>query len=178
LPDTPQDPRGAATFVFTACGYDPAPGSPTGLSDKGPELVERITFPHAPWPSEASRQAAFGRALELLHGIAGVSYYKAGLSPAMRFNNPAVGSALGAFLTQVYIQGLGEFGHVNGLDVAARVRFLSLGRAPRRRSLRRHCRCPDGRWSPWAAARTAWWAWTCCDGPVSTCCRPASAAPR
>jgi UDP-N-acetylmuramoylalanine--D-glutamate ligase len=124
-PETSWDPRSAATFVFTACGYDPATGAARlGYRfDNGPELVERITFPHAPWPSDASHQAAFGRALELLHGIAGVSYYKAGLSPAMRFDNPAVGSALGAFLAQVYVQGLGEFGHVNGLDVAARVHF-------------------------------------------------------
>ncbi|MCU0988996.1 MAG: UDP-N-acetylmuramoyl-L-alanine--D-glutamate ligase [Xanthomonadales bacterium] len=125
LPDSPGDPRGAATFVFTACGYDPATGAARlGYRfDDGPELVERITFPQASWPSEAPRQAAFERALELLHGIAGVSYYKAGVSPGMRFENPEVGAALGEFLAQVYIEGLGEFGHVNGLDVAARVHF-------------------------------------------------------
>jgi UDP-N-acetylmuramoylalanine--D-glutamate ligase len=129
LPDSLQDPRSAATFVFTVCGYDPATRvARLGYRfDSGPELVERITFPHAPWPAEASRQAAFERALELLHGIAGVSYYKAGLSPGMRFECPKVGAALGEFLTEVYIHGLGEFGHVNGLDVAARVRFPVVG---------------------------------------------------
>lgn len=122
---TVPDPREAAAFVFTDCSYDPA----TGVAclcyrfDDGPELVERITFPDAPWPSEAPRQAAFDRALELLHGIAGVSYYKAGLSPLMRFGKNAGEAALGDFLTQVYVHGLAEFGHVNGLDVAGRVRF-------------------------------------------------------
>ena len=125
----PGDPREAATFVFTDCSYDPAAGvARLGYRfDDGPELVERITFPRAPWPREAPRQAAFQRALELLHGIAGVSYYKAGLSPLMRFEKRAGEAALGGFLTQVYVQGLAEFGHVNGLDVADRVRFPAAG---------------------------------------------------
>lgn len=119
------DPRGAAAFVFTACAYDPASGvARLGYRfDDGPELVERLTFPRAPWPPEAPRQAAFGRALELLHGLAGVSYYKAGCSPEMRFESPAEAAAPSDFLAQVYIQGLAEFAYVNGLDVAGRVRF-------------------------------------------------------
>ena len=80
------DPRQADCFHFLKCGYDPETGVAC-LSysfDDGPELVERITFPHAPWPPEASRQACIQRALEVLHLIAGVSYYKAGLSRPWR----------------------------------------------------------------------------------------------
>lgn len=122
-PDLP-DPRRAAAFHFRRCGYDPASGvaSLAYAFDDGPELVERITFPHAPWPPDASRQAALMAALELLHGIAGVSYYKAGLCPELRFEAP-VAPAHAAFLRRLYVRGLAEFGHVNGLDVAARVRF-------------------------------------------------------
>ena len=72
------DPRNARSFRFTTCAYDPGEGT-ASLSyrfDDGPELVERITFPHAPWPPEASRQAAFQNALEILHLVAGISYYK------------------------------------------------------------------------------------------------------
>lgn len=117
------DPRAAQAFHFTARSYDPATGvARLGYRfDDGPELVERIHFPYAPWPPEASRQAAFERALELLHGIAGVSYYKAGLPARLVF--PGATAGLLAFLSEVYVQGLAEFGHVNGLDVAARVRF-------------------------------------------------------
>jgi hypothetical protein len=63
------DPRNSDCFIFSLCEYEPQDGV-TRLSyrfDDGPELVERITFPHAPWPPEASRQAAFQRALEILH---------------------------------------------------------------------------------------------------------------
>ena len=121
------DPRAADTFVFTACDYDRASGvARLGYRfDAGPELVEQITFPHAPWPSEPSRQAAFLRALDLLHAIAGVSYYKAGLPAAIRFERPGEGMGIDGFLRDLYVHGLAEFGYVNGLDVAARVRFPS-----------------------------------------------------
>jgi hypothetical protein len=118
-------PRGAAEFVFTGCSYD----RETGLArlgyrfDDGPELVERIRFPDAPWPAEPARRAAFEHALQLLHGIAGVSYYKAGFAPRLRFE--AADANLRSFLTEVYVQGLAEFGHVNGLDVASQVCFAT-----------------------------------------------------
>jgi len=119
------DPRAADTFHFTHSGYDRA----TGIArlgyrfDDGPELVEQITFPDAPWPADPAAGAAFLRALELLHGIAGVSYYKAGLCSELRLGATAGGGALGEFLTDVYVAGLAEFGHLNGLDVSARVHF-------------------------------------------------------
>jgi hypothetical protein len=117
------DPRGAAEFTFTRCSYDPGSGlAQLGYRfDDGPELVERIRFPPAPWPAAAPRRAAFERALQLLHGIAGVSYYKAGFAPRLRFD--AADASLRDFLTDVYVHGLAEFGYVNGLDVAGQVRF-------------------------------------------------------
>ena len=127
------DPRSARCFVFTRCGYDPAKGEARlGYRfDDGPELVERIDFPHAPWPPEASRQAAFGRALELLHTMAGVSYYKAGASPDLRFDVESEAAGLGEFLRDLYLHGLGEFAHVNGLDLADRLNFpASASRTP------------------------------------------------
>jgi hypothetical protein len=119
------DPRGARLFCFTQRAYDPATGEiRLGYRfDDGPELVERVVFPHAPWPPEASRQAAFGEALRLLHGIAGVSYYKAGLSTGLVF--PGADAGLLDFLSELYAEGLAEFAHVNGLDVAGRIRFES-----------------------------------------------------
>jgi len=123
------DPRAANTFHFTQSGYDRATGMvQLGYRfDDGPELVEQLTFPGAPWPDDPATQAAFQWALELLHGIAGVSYYKAGLSPEMRFKPAAGGAALLEFLRAVYVEGLAEFGHVNGLDVSARVHFSDSG---------------------------------------------------
>lgn len=121
----PADPRQAAAFVFTACEYDQAAGvARLGYQfDNGPELVERITFPDAPWPREPARQAAFLGALDLLHCIAGVSYYKAGLPSEIRFERPGECVGRHDFLEKLYVRGLAEFGFVNGLDMAARVRL-------------------------------------------------------
>jgi hypothetical protein len=126
------DPRAASVFYFTQADYD----RDTGVVrlgyrfDDGPELLEQITFPGAPWPADPAAGAAFQRALELLHGIAGVSYYKAGLSPELRLGAASAGFALAEFLTGLYIDGLAELGHLNGLDVSARVNFSSPASAP------------------------------------------------
>jgi len=119
------DPRAADVFHFTQARYDRASGvARLGYRfDDGPELVEQVTFPGAPWPADPAAGAAFQRALELLHGIAGVSYYKAGLCSELHLGATAGGGALAEFLTDVYVAGLAEFGHRNGLDVAARVHF-------------------------------------------------------
>ena len=118
----PGNPRDAREFRYGACGYDPASGEATlrYYLDDGPELVERLVFPHAPWPLEASRQAAFEQALVVLHLIAGVSYYKAAVPPHVRFGKPGLAEGLPAFLREVFVQGLAEFAYVNRLDVAAR----------------------------------------------------------
>ncbi|NND55768.1 MAG: UDP-N-acetylmuramoyl-L-alanine--D-glutamate ligase [Xanthomonadales bacterium] len=119
------DPRKADCFRFLACSYDPESGI-ARLSysfDDGPELVEKIVFPHAPWPPEASRQAVFKRALELLHLVAGVSYYKAGLCRKIEVQNTRSLAGLESFLTELYVHGLGELGYVNEVNIAERVHF-------------------------------------------------------
>ena len=119
------DPRQARRFHFTACGYDAA----TGIArlgyrfDEGPELIETVRFPHAPWPPDASRQAGFQQALQLLHAIAGISYYKAGLPPEICFDHRETAAGLTGFLRELYAQGLAEFAYVNDCDVAGRLHF-------------------------------------------------------
>ena len=76
------------------------------------ELIETITFPHAPWPPEASRQVAFSQALELLHLLAGISYYKAGLAPEIRLEADGAARSLAQFLNETYLQGLAEFAYI------------------------------------------------------------------
>lgn len=119
------DPRAADVFHFTQASYEPATGvARLGYRfDDGPELLELITFPGAPRPADPATGVAFQRALQLLHGIAGVSYYKAGLSPELRLGSATGGPALAEFLTGLYVAGLAELGHRNGLDVSARVHF-------------------------------------------------------
>ncbi len=123
------DPRKARCFEFTRCEFDPLRGvaSLVYRFDNGPELIERIRFPYAPWPPEASRQAAFEQALYLLHLVAGVSYYKAGLSHEMRFAQRDPDPELAAFLTELYVQGLGEFAYINQVDLVSRISFPGTG---------------------------------------------------
>ena len=123
------DPRQADCFHFLECDYFPETGVArlTYCFDNGPELVEKITFPHAPWPPEASRQACFRRALEVLHLVAGVSYYKAGLSTRIQVQNTHSIDGISAFLTELYVKGLGELAYVNQLDIAGRINFPVAG---------------------------------------------------
>jgi len=92
--------------------------------DDGPIMVERLRFPGAPAAVPAGRESAFAHALALLHGIAGVSYYKALVPERIEVSEP-LDPALAALLDEIYLHGLGEFAHQNGLDLRARIRFPS-----------------------------------------------------
>jgi len=119
------DPREAECFRFVGCHFDPDE-SVARLAytfDDGPELIETVTFPGAPWPSDPSRQACFHRALQILHLVAGVSYYKAGLSRSIEVQDPHSIEGIEVFLSELYVKGLGELGYVNRIDIASRVKF-------------------------------------------------------
>ena len=78
--------RGAVrAFRFTTCAFDPATGQARlGYAfDDGPEMVETIGFPGAPFTLAPARAGAVQRALRLLHLVAGVSYYKAAVPPVL-----------------------------------------------------------------------------------------------
>ncbi len=111
--------RQASRFSFSGHHYDAASGQVSLLYDvDGQLLTEVITFPWAPWPADASRQAAFFQALQVLHLVAGISYYKAGLAHSIELPACKVDASLAAFLNELYLQGLGEFAYVNELDLS------------------------------------------------------------
>jgi hypothetical protein len=122
------DPRSAQAFRFIACDYDASDGTARlrYAFDDGPELVETIVFPpmlgQAPALAPA-RVAAFTAALRLLHLIAGISYYKAGVPAEIRVEGDALDAATAEFLREVYFHGLGEFAYQNKLDLRERIRF-------------------------------------------------------
>lgn len=116
------DPRTAQAFRFVRRDYAAGEVRLVYAFDDGPELIERIGFPHAPdLPRE--RQAAFDAALDLLHWIAGVSYYKAGVPAQIRVESAELDAASAAFLDALYVHGLGEFGYHNKIDLRSRIRF-------------------------------------------------------
>lgn len=93
--------------------------------DDGPELVETIVFPGAPFTLDAVRSDAVQRALNLLHLIAGVSYYKAAVPEDIRIEAQTIDASTAAFLTELYENGLGEFAYRNGLQLRGKIRFPS-----------------------------------------------------
>ena len=114
----------AECFSFCGCHFDPASGTAhLNYEVDGLILQEKITFPWAPWPVDASRQAAFLQALELLHLMAGVSYYKAGLARRIDTRDISIDTARAGFLTNLYVQGLGEFAYINQLDLTGLIHF-------------------------------------------------------
>ncbi|MET0331318.1 MAG: endonuclease domain-containing protein, partial [Dyella sp.] len=121
-------PRLTQVFRFVRCAYTHGVAELVYAFDQGDELIERIHFPDAPTlPPE--RAKAFARALRLLHLIAGVSYYKAGVPPRIEVEGEPLDDASADLLDQLYLHGLAEFAYRNGLDLRGRVRFPRGGAA-------------------------------------------------
>jgi hypothetical protein len=116
------DPRRASAFRFVSCDYADGVARLRYAFDDGPELLEQIEFPGAAALSPA-HAVAFDAALKLLHLIAGVSYYKAGVPPQVRVESGALDAATAQFMQEVYFHGLAEFAYQNKLDLRGRIRF-------------------------------------------------------
>jgi hypothetical protein len=118
-------------FRFVRCDFNAATGVARLIYafDDGPELVETITVPGAPFALDGARASAVERALQLLHLIAGVSYYKAAVPKAIRIESYSIDGDTAALLEEIYVQGLGEFAYRNGLDLHGRIRFPNGGLA-------------------------------------------------
>ena len=81
----------------------------------GREFTEKITFGQGGnWDSPEVGQAA-----RLICLLAGVSYYKTAAPPAVDLGQVPVTPAEREFLRAFYIDGLGEFAYLNGLDLSA-----------------------------------------------------------
>jgi hypothetical protein len=136
---TPFDREAVRGFRFVRCGFDAGTGVAELVYafDDGPELVETITVPGAPFVLDGTRLHAAEQALRLLHLIAGVSYYKAAVPQDIRIDSYAIGAETAALLEEVYVNGLGEFAYRNGLDLRGRIRFPASKPPPSREG-------PDG----------------------------------
>lgn len=112
-------------FRFVRCGLDAATGVAELVYafDDGPELVETVTVPGAPFALDAARAGAVERMLRLLHLIAGVSYYKAAVPPEIRIDSYAIDADTAALAELIYVNGLGEFAYRNGLNLHGKIRF-------------------------------------------------------
>jgi UDP-N-acetyl-alpha-D-muramoyl-L-alanyl-L-glutamate epimerase len=129
MPVSLSDPRAAGCFRFVRREYAEGEARLVYAFDDGPELVERIGFPDAPAvPPE--RKAALDAALDLLHLIAGVSYYKAGVPAEIRIESASIDRVTADFLDALYLHGLGEFAYQNKIDLRGKIRFPHDSRHP------------------------------------------------
>ena len=112
-------------FRFVRCAFDAATGVAQLVYafDDGPELVETVSFPGAPFELDGERAAAVERALRLLHLMAGVSYYKAAVPSEIRIDAYAIDADTAALLQLVYRNGLGEFAYRNGISLDGKLDF-------------------------------------------------------
>ena len=116
------DPRSAKSFRFVRREYSQGEVRLVYAFDEGPELIERIGFPDAPG-LPVGRQAALDAALDLLHLISGVSYYKAGVPDQICVESASLDETTAHFLDTLYLHGLGEFGYQNKIDLRGKIRF-------------------------------------------------------
>ncbi|WP_242110732.1 UDP-N-acetyl-alpha-D-muramoyl-L-alanyl-L-glutamate epimerase [Luteimonas aquatica] len=112
-------------FRFVRCEFDAHSGVARLVYafDDGPELVETVTVPGAPFVLDAARARAAEQALRLLHLIAGVSYYKAAIPGEIRIEGYGIDAGTAALMEEIYVNGLGEFAYRNGLNLHGRIRF-------------------------------------------------------
>src|SRR3546814_8524015 len=91
------------SFRVGRCEFDAG----TGIArlvyafDDGPELVETITVPGAPFELDAAREQAAEQALRLLHLVAGVSYYKAAVPGDIRIDSYEIDTDTAALLEEI-----------------------------------------------------------------------------
>ncbi|WP_343231969.1 hypothetical protein [Tahibacter amnicola] len=159
-----KDPRQATAFRFVRCTLAGDTAELVYAYDQDVELIERIRFPGAPTVANA-RRPALDAALRLLHWVAGVSYYKAGVPAQIAVENGPLDAVTAEFLDALYRHGLGEFAYQNRLDLSARIRFphAAAPAAPPRPSAwdaAASCRS--------AAARIPWSAWNCSSAMART----------
>jgi len=102
-------------FRYLSYATEPERGTLTCRYElDGREFAERFTLPAGPrWRSETARAAA-----RLVFLLAGVSYYKTAAPPVIDLGETALTEAELAFLRDFYVQGLGEFGYRNNLDLS------------------------------------------------------------
>lgn len=122
----PIQPRLTQVFRFVRRSYADGVAELVYAFDQGEELIERVRFP-APPALTPERKQAFDAALRLLHYIAGVSYYKAGVPPKIEVADGLLDDATADLLDALYLHGLAEFAYRNGLDLRGRIAFPRSG---------------------------------------------------
>jgi hypothetical protein len=96
----------------------------------GTDFTETLMFPQIIRPMGTADQAALDQAFRLIFLLAGVSYYKARVPAQLECPAFALDKITSAFLTKVYLNGLGEFAYINKIDLGDKINFAVTHAAP------------------------------------------------
>ena len=122
------DPSALRTFRFLARSLDEHGVVRLRYAlDDAYEFEEQLTLPLPP-PAAAGPTASstVEGLLDLLHWIAGVSYYKVAVPPTVACETGAPPPATAALLEALYSEGLGELAVINRLPGLPRPRFATV----------------------------------------------------
>lgn len=121
------DPKLSSRFRFVEHRFSGASGrlELVYAFDDGPELIERLQFPLPDGGLGDDQLIALRPALNALHLIAGVSYFKAGMPAQIDAGGTVITPRTARFLKQLYTQGLAELGYVNGLQLEGKIGFTA-----------------------------------------------------
>jgi UDP-N-acetyl-alpha-D-muramoyl-L-alanyl-L-glutamate epimerase len=115
---TPPQARRGQEFRYESYRLDPASGLLScRYSLDGQAFEERVTF-SSPGPVPRWGSPAVVAAARLIFLLAGVSYYKTAAPPVISMGGTALTPRERAFLRAFYLDGLGEFGYRNGIDLS------------------------------------------------------------
>ncbi len=127
--------RSLDTLLFPASSFDPATGVATfgyRLTGPGGLAVEFTETVRLPVPAEQPAPEVLDRVrrvLDLLHVVAGVSYYKIAAPRTVRAPAPVAGAAAALF-TAVYTKGLAEYAYRNDVPHVLDLEVEVPGRVP------------------------------------------------
>jgi UDP-N-acetyl-alpha-D-muramoyl-L-alanyl-L-glutamate epimerase len=115
------DPSSVETFRILEWSHDASTGKVelNYAFDDSHFFTETVTLPAVSADFSSDSHHQLQAALELLHLVAGVSYFKAAAPTKIVIEKCAVDSRVLELLRRIYGIGLGEFAYVNGISIPA-----------------------------------------------------------
>ncbi|MCD4676230.1 MAG: hypothetical protein K8S18_09595 [Desulfobacula sp.] len=91
--------------------------------DKGPHFVENIIFHGSKRKLDEESEIALYHSLKYLFLTLGVSYFKTAVPSKIIIENALLSEEEACFFESLYLNGLGEFSYLNGLDLRNKIKF-------------------------------------------------------
>jgi hypothetical protein len=112
-------------FRFVSCEFDKETSTAKLNYAFGESyfFTEEIIFNNAKKELSQDELFALDKCIKSLHLVAGSSYYKAAVPENIIVENQTLTKQASAFMEKLYLNGLGEFSHRNGLDLRGKIKF-------------------------------------------------------